>query len=207
MTTTEFIKKYCIAITGGIATGKSTVSNILKSNDFHTINADILSRKAVNPGSETLYHIVETFGAEILNPDKSLNRSALGSIIFNDPQKKKKLENIIHPRINELLNEEIKHSGLMEKKQLCFYEAALIYEIGRELDFKEVWVTICEEEEQIKRIMKRDHNSKEEAQSVIRAQMPIKEKAKRADFVIYTDKGPDEFSEKIIKRAQALASL
>ena len=132
----ELQKKYGIGLTGGIASGKTTVASILADLGFPVIDADLLSRKAVKPGTKGLAKVVSTFGGVILDEDGQLNRGKLGKIVFDDPSKLKKLESIIHPEIDLLLFEELEVLGLFQHPRHWFYEAALLFETKTDIKYK-----------------------------------------------------------------------
>lgn len=187
-----------IGLTGGIGTGKSTVTDYLISKGFHVLDADKVAREIVMPGSEMLIQLSSNFGKDILHEDGSLNRKKLGNIIFNDPEKKKKLDELMHDRILEIINERIiliceKHensteipidSGHKEKRKVIFIDAPLLFETGLDKSVSETWVIDVDDETRIKRIMKRDGLSRDEIMMRIKTQMARDEKKKRADVLL-----------------------
>lgn len=193
----ELSKKYGIGLTGGIATGKSTVARILRDLGYTVVDADELGRKGVEPGSPGLAQIVDKFGASVLKSDGSLNRKRLAGIIFDDAEKRKQLEAIVHPIIHELLAKKLKDLGLAQSPRYWFYEASLIYETGTYTKFKEVWCTYCSQREQIRRLMNRGAVSKTFAQKVLASQMDGREKAERADVVINTEAPIEQLAPKV----------
>ena len=170
-----------IGLTGGIATGKSSVGEILKRMGVPVVDADRLAREVVKPGTKTLKQIAKVFGDDIIMKSGFLNRRKLRKIIFEDEQKRKMLEGITHPAIEKLL-----HGQIQNFDGLWFYESAILYETGKDSDFEEVWVTTCDSNTQIKRVMNRDGVTKAEAEKIISAQMPVEEKEKKANVVINT---------------------
>jgi dephospho-CoA kinase len=140
---------------------------------------------------------VQRFGAAILKEDGTMDRQKMGQMVFNDAQKRKELELIIHPLIHELLNKELKNKGLVEKPRFWFYEASLIFETGTAGKFRQVWVTYCSEKAQLKRLQTRNNYSPEMAKKIIASQMPGKQKAALGDFVINTESPIEELSEKV----------
>lgn len=196
-----------IGLTGGTATGKSTVGKILKGLGHVVIDADKLSRLAVKEGSKGLAQIVSEFGGSILKESGKLNRKKLGQIIFNDPEMKQKLERIVHPIIHQLLAEKVEAHQLFEKNQYWFYEAALIFETGYAAKFNQVWVVHCPLSMQMKRIMKRDNVPLEHAQKILDSQIPNKQKTKQADVIIDTSTSLDELEAKIKVALEFLPKL
>lgn len=197
----DILKKYVIALTGGIATGKTTVAQFLKTQDFIVIDADQLSRSVVSPGSKGLHAIVQEFGADILDSRGELDRAKLRGKIFADPKdgsQRLKLEGITHPLIRQLLIETVEKRGPAQKYPFpIFYEAALIFESQSQRLFKEVWVTACQAETQLKRLMERSQLAQDEAQRIIAAQFPMEEKIKGATRVIRTDLSPETYLEEL----------
>jgi len=186
-----------IGLTGGTATGKSTVGNILRKLGYVVIDADQLAREAVKQGSKGLAQIVSEFGGSILRENGDLNRKKLGQIIFNDSEQKAKLEKIVHPLIHQLLAIAVEKADLFNKPQYWFYEAALIFETGYAAKFKQVWVVHCPLKMQIKRIMTRDKVSQDHAQKILDSQISNKQKTKKADIIIDTSTSIDELEAKI----------
>lgn len=190
LTAEEFaslLKSRCVAITGGIATGKSTVAGILRSLQYEVIDADHLARDAVRPGTKTLQAITGIFGSAILTPAGHLDREKIRSIVMSDPAERKKLEAIMHPAIQKLFQERVEQSPLSDGQTLFFYEAALIFETGRQDLFHEVWATYCPEETQIRRLCDRSGLSRADALKILAAQMPALEKATKATRTIPTN--------------------
>ncbi|EYE89213.1 dephospho-CoA kinase [Fervidicella metallireducens AeB] len=173
-----------IGLTGGIASGKSTISNILKT-EFHIdiIDADLIAREIVKKGSDILDKIAEEFGNEVINSDGSLNRKKLGEIVFSDEYSLNKLNKITHPVIEKHIKYEI---DLKDKsgKKLCVVDAALLIEAGFYKLVDYVVLVCVNKETQLKRLMQRDKISEKEAFKRINSQMPLSDKVKYADFII-----------------------
>ena len=182
----EYIKKYGVGLTGGVASGKSTVAKVLKSLGKKVFDADQLSREAVAPKSVALAQIVGEFGGSVLKLDGSLDRKMMRSLVFENPEKRKLLESIVHPAIHLLLEKKLKDERLDQSKDVWFYEASLIYETNRHSKFRQVWVAFCDMEVQIKRLMARDGIDRSLALAIVGSQMPAKRKAELADCVIDT---------------------
>ncbi len=184
---TQLIKKHGIALTGGIATGKSTVAKILAELGLVIIDADAIARHVTRPGSPALNAIVSKFGVNCMNADKSLNRSELRKIIFASDEKRRELEAITHPLIRQEFLARVAALDLARKPRDFVYEAALIYELGMGQMFREVWVTYCDTSEQQTRLMARDMVTADQSQRTIASQIDAKTKAGQADLVINTD--------------------
>ncbi|MDJ1108646.1 dephospho-CoA kinase [Macrococcus caseolyticus] len=170
-----------IGLTGGIASGKSTVANYLKENGFAVIDADIAARQAVEKGTEGLRKVAETFPG-VLNEDGTLNRKALGTIIFNDKAQRDSLNEIVHPIVRRLMDEE-KAAALSEGKVVVM-DIPLLYENELEHTVDEVWVVYVSYDIQKMRLMKRNELSESEADARINSQMSMDEKRNKADIVI-----------------------
>ncbi|MDD1418893.1 dephospho-CoA kinase [Dolichospermum sp. ST_sed1] len=183
--------KHSIGLTGGIATGKSTVGKIIAKLGFVVIDADLLAREVVLPHTIGLSKIISTFGNNILSPDGSLNRAKMRELVFTDPQLKKKLEDITHPLIKDLLKTKLQLALPASKYKTWFYEAALLIETNQQAQFKEVWLTNCSVPKQIERLMARNNFTQEEASKIINSQRPFLEKKKIAHYIIETDVSMD----------------
>lgn len=189
-----------VGLTGGIGSGKSTVSDYLISKGFHVLDADKIAREIVLPGSEMLIRLTSVFGGEILLEDGNLDRKKLGEIIFSDSEKKKTLDGLMHTRILELIHEEIlrireeaeqvavpaegAEPGNIAKNKVIFIDAPLLFETGLDTSVSEVWVIDVDDETRIKRIMERDGLKREDILKRISTQMARSEKQQRADVIL-----------------------
>jgi len=181
-----------IGLTGGIASGKSLVAEELKRLGAYLIDADEIAREVVKPGLPAYEDIIQEFGQGILNPDKTVNRKALGNIVFSNPKLRNKLEQITHPRILEDINKRILAIKSREPKALIVIDAALLIEVGLHEKMDKVIVVYADEKSRMERLMKRDGLARDEAKNRISSQMPLKEKRKFADFVIENIEGKDK---------------
>ncbi|HET9467800.1 MAG TPA: dephospho-CoA kinase [Vicinamibacterales bacterium] len=191
-----------VALTGGIATGKSYVLARLKDRGVATIDADEIVHDVLGPGTPTSAALAAQFGREFLKPDGSVDRARLGAKVFKEPNTRHQIEAIVHPLVyhairtwSENLDEPMAVAGI-----------PLLYETGHEKDFDVVVVTVCPPDVQLQRLLERDGMSEEEARQRIAAQMPAEEKAARGDFVIRTggpkadtDRQVDELLDKLRK--------
>lgn len=177
-----------IGLTGGIATGKSLVSGILKGLGAYIIDADKIAREVVEPYKPAWHEIIAFFGRDILNEDETINRKKLGEIVFNAPDKKKKLEEIVHPRVIDEENKMIKDYRRSNPQGIVVIDAALLIEGGGHKRVDRLIVVYADRETQIKRLMERDGLSRENVEKRINSQMPLDEKVKMADFVIDNNK-------------------
>lgn len=172
-----------VGLTGGIASGKSTVAKILQSLGAAIVNADDLAREVVEPGHEAWKEIVASFGAEILQSDQTLDRQKLRTLIFNQPKARKRLESIIHPRVRALAEERIRQYAAAGYP-VVIYEVPLLFEGNLQEWLRPVILVACDVETQTARLQKRDHLTAAEAEKHIAAQMSLKDKRRLADYVI-----------------------
>ena len=174
-------------LTGSIATGKSTVANILKEHcNVPIIDADNLAREAVEIGSNGLRGIINEFGQEILLPDGSLNRKRLGNIVFGDNKAIEVLNSIVHPEVRILYNKYIE--GYRQKGyKTIIYDCPLLIEANLMDSVDEIILVVADESTQLKRLMERNNFNEEEAMKRIQSQMKVKEKISYANYVIYND--------------------
>lgn len=181
-------KMKVIGLTGGIASGKSTVSNILREMGAYVIDADEISREIIKKGSEAWKEIIDYYGNDILLPDGEIDRKKLGNIVFADKEKLDKLNAITHPRIIQRIKEIIDAEKEKGKERAVILDAAILIEMGLQNMVDEVWVVSIDKDKQIKRLIERDKLSYEDAMNRIRMQMPLSEKVKYADYVIDNSK-------------------
>jgi len=171
-----------VALTGGIATGKSYVLARLKDRGIPTIDADEIVHEAFGPGTPTTKSIADEFGSDLLKPDGAVNRRLLGAKVFTDTQTRLRIEAIVHPVVWDTIR---KWFDTLERP-LGVASIPLLYETRHEGDFDIVVVTYCPPEAQLRRLLERDRSTEEAARQRIAAQMPADEKARRANFVIET---------------------
>lgn len=172
-----------IGLTGSIATGKSTVSQMFKDFEIPVVDADKIAREVVNPGEEAYERVVKVFGESILLPNQTLDRKALGSLIFKDEAKRKLLNSIIHPAIRERIFER-KDAYIKAGEQCVVLDVPLLFEGDYSKVVDRTIVVAVDEAVQLERLMKRNELTEEEARERINSQLSIKEKAKLADAVI-----------------------
>ena len=175
-----------IALTGGIATGKSHVRARFEALGVATIDSDVLARAAVAPGTAGLAAVVERFGRGVLDEGGALDRRTLAAIVFADPDARRALEAIVHPDVRRA-TEHWFASLDPARHRFAIADIPLLYEVGRDRDFDAVIVVACDPATQQRRVMERDGLSDAEARRRIGAQLPIDDKARRANYVIRTD--------------------
>ncbi|WP_277058747.1 dephospho-CoA kinase [Trichlorobacter lovleyi] len=172
-----------IGLTGGIATGKSSVAALLAEHGAEVIDADQLARAAVAPGTAALQRIVELFGQQALLPDGSLNRQAVREMVFNEPTRRQQLEAILHPAIKELALQQIEQARIRGSR-VVVYMAPLLIEARATDRVDEIWVVTVRPEVQLARLMARDGCNQKQAEQIIAAQMPLAEKERFGVVVI-----------------------
>lgn len=180
-----------IGLTGSIGTGKSTIANKFRDLDIPVVDADLIAREVVEPGKDAYQDIVATFGKEILQNDKTLDRKALGNIVFNNEEKRKQLNAIIHPAIRKEMVRQ-RDEWVRNGKECVVLDIPLLYESGLTHYVDKVIVVYVDPEIQLQRIMDRDQSTEEEAKSRINSQIPVSEKAKKADAVIDNNRSKEE---------------
>jgi dephospho-CoA kinase len=185
-----------IGLTGGIASGKSTVARILERLGAAVINADVLAREVVEPGTQAWKEIVQAFGNEVLQPDQTLDRQKLRVLIFNQPEARKKLESIIHPRVRALAEERIREHGAAGYA-VVVYEVPLLFEGKLHEWLRPVILVACNLDTQRQRLQQRDRLGAAEAQKHIDAQMSLEEKRRLADYVIENNGSLDDLERQV----------
>lgn len=181
-----------IALTGGIATGKSSLSNILKEKKYKVVDADLIARDLANK-STILKELSKAFGKDIVD-NKQLNRAYLREIVFNDEKKLNILNNIMHPEIIKKIKEEIEEN---KNKKILFLDIPLLFETKLEYLANKILLVTCDEEIQINRLMKRDNINLDLALNMINKQMALKEKENLSDYIIYNNSTLEELEDKI----------
>jgi len=173
-----------VGLTGGIATGKSTVSTMFAHLGAKVVDADLLAREVVMPGQPALAEIVSKFGAGVLQPDGHLDRKKLGTIVFGDPERRKRLEQITHPAIHTRQQRVLSVYEEEAFEGVVLWDAAVLIESGGHKRMDKLVVVLTDPDTELARLMARDGMGKQEARGRIAAQMPVAEKAKLADYVI-----------------------
>ncbi|MFC1908506.1 dephospho-CoA kinase [Chloroflexota bacterium] len=175
-----------IGLTGGIGSGKSTVSQFLAELGAIIIDADKVGHQALKAGSETWHQVVSAFGEQMLAANGDIDRTRLGEVVFNNTDARERLNRIIHPRIHQIVQaqlEEYRRQGV----GVVVIEAPLLLEAGWKPDVDEVWVTTADENTILKRLRERSGLSGKEALARIRSQLSSEERVKHADVIIETD--------------------
>jgi dephospho-CoA kinase len=172
---------YVIGLTGGIGTGKSTVSSILRRQGAFVVDADALAHAVLAPGTPAVDEVARAFPGVVR--DGVVDRARLAELVFEDPASREVLNAIVHPRVRHLMREALEEA-VLAGHEVAVLDVPLLIEGGLHNQVDEVWVVYADEAEQVRRIMERNHVDRETAYRRIRAQMPIDEKVKFADVVI-----------------------
>ncbi len=173
-----------VGLTGGIATGKSTVAGIFKRCGAAVIDADALAREVVQPGKPAWREIVKVFGKTALNPDRTLNRQALGAKVFGHPAKLRRLEHIIHPRVAREQRRLTRQAAQKDPDAVVIYDVPLLFEAGIDARVDTTIVVTADRETQVARLKQRNGLSRAETLRRIKSQMPLAEKRRRADYLL-----------------------
>lgn len=193
-----------IGLTGGIASGKSTVSKILRQRGLPVVDADELARDAILHGSEGYKQVVKTFGMDVLNKDGTLDREALAEIVFTDKSQLEKLENIIHPIVREK-TKSLKASLQKQGYKMAFYDVPLLFEKQMESLFDKIVVVYSRMDQQIERLKARNNMTKEQAVNRILNQISMDDKIKKCDFVIDNTSDEKNLDNQVTKLLDDLA--
>jgi dephospho-CoA kinase len=192
------MQTFVIGITGGIASGKSTISNIIRSLGFVVVDADIAAREVVMPGEPAYQKIIETFGEEILLENKEINRAKLGSIIFHNEEKRLILNSIVHPAVRQKMLAD-KDAAIERGEKTVFMDIPLLFESKLTYMVDRTILVYVDENTQLKRLIERNQLSKEEALARIQSQMPLSEKKALADAVIDNNGTIDQSKEQLLE--------
>lgn len=186
-----------VGLTGGMGSGKTTVGELFKALGARVLDADVICRSLVEPGKPAWQEIVDLLGDGIIKDDQTLDRRKIADIVFKDPEKKERLEAILHPRVIE--EEQAIYKDILKDAPdaLVIIDAALLIESGNYRKVDKVIVIACDEETQLERIMAKNMFSREDAQRRLQQQMPLEEKIKFADYVLYNDSGLSGLKKKV----------
>ncbi len=188
-----------VGLTGGVATGKSTVANMFKQCGAAVIDADELARNIVKPDKPAWQEIVKLFGKEILDPDRTIDRHTLGAIIFRHTAKRRALERIIHPRVAQEQMRLTRQAARNNPNAVVIYDVPLLFEAGIDKRVDQTIVVTADRETQIARLKKRNGLTHADALRRIKSQMPLAEKRRRAHFVIDGTSPPASLKKQVRK--------
>jgi len=193
-----------VALTGGIATGKSVVRAEFERLGVPTVDADLIAREAVAPGTPALAAILARFGTDILDEHAVLDRRKLGAIVFADEASRRDLERIVHPAVQAAINAWLV-AAERDGHRLAIAVIPLLYETGRERDFDFVITTACADDEQLRRVIARDGLTELQARQRIAAQLSTEEKVRRANYAIWTDGAIENTKRQVLETLERLA--
>jgi len=196
-----------LGVTGGIASGKTTVANMLKELGAPIIDFDVIARQVVEPGKQAWKEIVDYFGKQVLQEDDTLDRKRLSDIVFQDFEKRKKLEGFTHPRIGEEFLKQVEELTRKDPDAIIQVVIPLLIELNLQFQFHKLLMVYIPEEQQVERLAERDGISKEEAANILKAQLPIDEKVGYADFVIHNEKPLEETKKQVEKLWKTLKEI
>jgi dephospho-CoA kinase len=185
-----------VGLTGGVASGKTTVSHVLEEEGAYIIDADQMGRELVRPHTPAWKEIVRAFGKDILREDGSIHRKKLAEKVFADPGQRKLLNQILHPRIRKEMERRAKAIGQKDPEAVVVIDAPLLVELGEHRKMEKLIVVTSTQTQQIERLRKRDGISREGALRISSSQMPVEDKVKLADFVIRNEGSFQEMREK-----------
>jgi dephospho-CoA kinase len=193
-----------VGLTGGIATGKSTVSAMLRALGCIIIDADVLAREVVEPGQPAYEKIVAAFGRGVVGPDGALDRKALGEVVFRDPERRRELEGYTHPEIRAQLMARLARLSEEGFTGLVVFDAAVMIESGNYKNMEKMVVVTADADAQVRRQRERDGATPEAAARRIASQMPLSEKVKFADYVIDNSGDLEATRARVVEVDQAL---
>jgi len=186
-----------VGLTGGIASGKSTIADMFKREGAYIIDIDMISRDVVKPGKPAWQDVVHIFGKEVLNEDQTLNRKKVGDIVFSDAEKRKKLEEIIHPKITAETLMKINEIAKKDNQAIVIIDIPLLIETDKQDTVNKVVLVYTSPQGQIERLVKRDGLSLEDAHKRLTSQMPIENKKKYAHYIINNEEPLKEIQKRV----------
>lgn len=199
-----------VGLTGGIATGKTTVANMLRRAGADIIDADRIAHEVVAPGEPAWNDIQTAFGKAVLRPDHTIDRKLLGAIVFDDADLRRRLEEIVHPRVFSRIEVQVADCQKKNKNALIIQDIPLLMETGAQSRFSEVILVYVPPETQLQRLIQRDRISTSEAQARIEAQMPIDAKRELATIIIdnsgslaHTEKQVQQVYARLVRRVRS----
>lgn len=196
-----------VGLTGSIAVGKSFVVSVLRELGCATFDADRIAHSVMEPGKAAYQDIVREFGDDVLAADRTIDRTKLGAIVFADAERRKRLNEIVHPRVHEEQNRLLTEAEAADPNGIAIVDAALMIESGGYKRFDKLIVVFCDRETQVERLMERNQITREDAERRIAAQMPSDEKRKYADYEIDTSGTFDETRSRVQQVHAALRAL
>ena len=188
-----------IALTGGLASGKSTATQFLLDKGANIVDADKLGHRVYDTGTQAYRKVIETFGDDVVGDDNHIDRKVLGQKVFADPAELKKLTDIVWPEIRLMAELEIAALDAIDPDNVCVLEAAVLFEAGWDDIADEVWAIVVDTGKAIERAMARDNSTREAVESRLASQLSNEERSSRADVIIENDGSPDELIQRLEK--------
>jgi len=196
-----------VGLTGGLATGKSYVGRLLAELGCPVLQADVVGHDLLKPGAAAYEPVVREFGAGVLAADGSIDRRLLGAEVFGKPERLAVLNNLVHPLVVKHEEEWLKSVEAADPQAIAVVEAAILVETGSYRRFEKLILTVCPDEQQVKRAMDRDGLSETEVRDRLKRQMPLDEKRKYADYVVDTSGSKENTAEQVRAVYRSLRSL
>ncbi|MCX8117811.1 MAG: dephospho-CoA kinase [Desulfobacterota bacterium] len=196
-----------VGVTGGAGSGKTTVSRIFQEEGAYVIDADQIARELVQPRRQAWREIVRAFGRAILREDATIDRKRLAELVFSDPERREVLNRILHPRIKRAMEKKVRLIGRRDPQAIVILDAPLLIETGLDREMDRVIVVTSKVRQQIERLKRRASLTEEEARRILRSQMRIGEKVKKADHVIRNEGELEETRRKAREVFQELKRL
>ena len=196
-----------VGLTGGVASGKTVISQILREEGAYLIDADQIARDLVRPYTSTWNELRRVFGDGILDEDGSIHRKKLAAKVFSNPEQRNLLNQILHPRIQEEMDRRAKEIAQNDPAAIVVIDAALLVELGDYREMDRLIVVASTETQQIERLRNRNGMEEEEAQKVIASQMPLEEKLRVADFIIRNEGSLEETKKRVKEVFQELRRI
>ncbi|NWG04020.1 MAG: dephospho-CoA kinase [Syntrophaceae bacterium] len=193
-----------VGLTGGVASGKTAVSQVLKEEGAYIIDADQIARELVQPRQPAWNELVRAFGQDILQDDGTIHRKKLAERIFGNSNERKRLNQILHPRIKEEMNRRAKEIGTKDPEAIVVIDAPLLVELEDHQEMDKLIVVTSTQTQQIERLKDRDQKNTEEALRMVSSQMPLEEKVKFADYIIRNEGSLEETKNRAKEVYQAL---
>lgn len=193
-----------IGLTGGIATGKSTVSRLLEARGVRIVDADVIARDVMNPGQPLLAAVAARFGPEFLLPEGGLDRRRMAEHIFNRPEERQALNAIVHPAIRAEIRRQVDAHEAADPQAIVAADIPLLYESGLEDLYEKIVVVYVPRPVQLTRLMERDKLTPEQAEGRLNAQLDIEDKKRRADYVIDNAGSPEDTERQVDRLLESL---
>lgn len=199
---------FVVGITGGVASGKTSVSRLMKEEGAYVIDADQIAKELVQPHQPAWRDVIQIFGQEILREDGSIDRKKLARLVFSDPEQRKKLNGLLHPRVRKEIRCRLEAIHREDPDAIVIIDAALLVETGFYREMDQLVVVTSEEAQQIERLKERDDVEETVARGILTAQLPLSQKVRVADFVIQNEGSRDQTKKRtqdIFRRIKEMA--